>query len=333
MVDTADDDDVLPLHLGDEGQAVRDLQRRLVALGIDLDADAVGTFGDGTRSAVHEFQESRGLNGDGRCDRHTWAALVEAGFRLGDRLLYLRHPMLRGDDVAELQRGLGGLGFDAGRIDGIFGPDSERALREFQRNCGITTDGVCGPEVVAALTRLGKKVADGMEGAGMARVREQLRLRDAPRELQDRRIVVGEGGGLGALAGAVAHQLHRVGGRVFPLHHPDWSVQARQANDLGAEVFVGLEMGDEPVSVAYYATPGFESVGGRRLAEHLTGTLPTTALAATARGMRLPVLRETRMPAVLLHLGPPEAVVRSTAGIADAVCEGLRRWAEEPVDP
>ena len=73
------------------------------------------------------------------------AALVEAGYRLGDRSLYLHSPMMRGDDVADLQLRLGGLGFDAGRIDGVFGPDSARALLDFQRNTGLATDGIAGP--------------------------------------------------------------------------------------------------------------------------------------------------------------------------------------------
>ena len=37
--------------------------------------------------------------------------------------------MLRGDDVSELQRRLNALGFDAGREDGILGPETEAALR------------------------------------------------------------------------------------------------------------------------------------------------------------------------------------------------------------
>ena len=44
--------------------------------------------------------------------------------------------MLRGDDVAELQQDLGALGFDAGRVDGIFGPRTKDALEQFQRNIG-----------------------------------------------------------------------------------------------------------------------------------------------------------------------------------------------------
>ena len=71
---------------------------------------------------------------------------------LGDRLLYLRSPMLRGDDVAELQRRLGALGFDAGRVDGIFGPRTARALRRLpaQRAASPPTASA-GPTTLAAL--------------------------------------------------------------------------------------------------------------------------------------------------------------------------------------
>ena len=48
--------------------------------------------------------------------------------------------MLRGDDVAELQQRLGALGFDAGRVDGIFGAETATALEALQRNAGLPTD-------------------------------------------------------------------------------------------------------------------------------------------------------------------------------------------------
>ena len=73
--------------------------------------DLRGRFGPGTQAAVVDFQRHRGLPASGVCDTATWMALVEAGYRAGDRLLYLRSPMLRGDDVADLQRSLGALGF------------------------------------------------------------------------------------------------------------------------------------------------------------------------------------------------------------------------------
>src|SRR3982751_2539102 len=141
--------DELPLKLGSVGAAVEDLQDRLTAAGFAVH-DARGAYDASTEAAVRQFQQNRALVVDGVCGRDTFNTLFEAGFHLGDRLLCLKSPMMRGDDVLEMQRKLGALGFDAGRVDGILGPDSERALKDFQRNVGITTDGVCGPDVIAA---------------------------------------------------------------------------------------------------------------------------------------------------------------------------------------
>lgn len=100
--------------------------------------------------------------------------------------------MTRGDDVADLQRALGTLGFDAGRVDGIFGPSGDRALRDFQRNAGLTTDGVGGPRVVQALEQLGRPSSRHTNVAG---VRERERLRAQLPQLNDCRVVIGDGGG------------------------------------------------------------------------------------------------------------------------------------------
>ena len=86
---------------GEKGEAVADLQRRLARLDLPTAPDPDGFFGAGTKAAVEGFQYRRGLRVDGVCGPQTWAALVEAGLRLGDRFLYLRRPMLRGDDVAD----------------------------------------------------------------------------------------------------------------------------------------------------------------------------------------------------------------------------------------
>src|SRR5205807_2860203 len=94
------------LRTGGQGEAVRDLQARLAAAGHDCTPDEPGVFGSATEEAVRAFQGKRGLRVDGLCGAQTWAALVEAGWRLGDRLLYQASPFLRGDDVAELQRRL-----------------------------------------------------------------------------------------------------------------------------------------------------------------------------------------------------------------------------------
>ena len=98
------------LRVGDRGDAVRDLQQRLIAAGFPIAPDEIGLFGPATEGGVRAFQTRRTIRVDGVVGRETWAALVESGFELGDRLLYLRSPNLRGDDVTELQRTLNRLG-------------------------------------------------------------------------------------------------------------------------------------------------------------------------------------------------------------------------------
>jgi N-acetylmuramoyl-L-alanine amidase len=239
--------------------------------------------------------------------------------------------MLRGDDVHELQQSLGALGFDAGWVDGILGPETERALTQFQRNAGLTVDARCGPEVCAALARLGGRT----ESATVAGVRELERLRSSPPSLDARRVVVGHQGGLDALASSVSRLLQDAGAVVAVLNHPDASTQAREANAFEAELFIGLEMDAEPTCrVAFYETTGFRSVGGATLAALVASGLPeaTGLVAGTAAGLRLPVLRETRMPAVVCILGPPTVVVERSAGLAVNLVEAVRTWVAAPVE-
>ncbi len=309
---------------------MRDLQRRLAGLGAESTGKP-GVFDDATLAALTAFQLRAGLRPDGICDRHTWNALVEAGYLLGDRQLYVRTPMMRGDDVADLQRRLGALGFDSGRIDGIFGPRTALALGEFQRNSGLTPDGILGSESVAALRRLGQGRTEAFQ---VAQVRERLLLQGHVRELAGSRIALGEPGGLGALVSACTHLLRNNGAHVVVLDHPDWSVQAREANQFGAVCYVGVQLQSQPgVRAAYFQTQGFESHGGRHLAELVAREIDLGPLAPppVSEGMRLPVLRETRMPAVLCDLGPPSAVVAATATIADAISRAINRWLGEPV--
>ena len=144
---------------GDSGEPVRDIQDRLVALGYDTSPDPPGTFGQGTESAVLALQKAYRLTEDGLVGRETWRTLVDAGYSLGDRLLYYRMPMLHGDDVAELQRRLNALGFDAGDVDGIFGPETLRAVLDFQHNRLLAEDGIVGPLMVAELALMSRATA------------------------------------------------------------------------------------------------------------------------------------------------------------------------------
>lgn len=279
-----------------------------------------------TYDAVKAFQRARGLRADGVCDETTWGALVEASWRLGDRQLFLTLPNLRGDDVADLQSRLARLGFDCGRVDGILGPRTARALADFQSNCGLVADGMCGPDTIRALQRVSGHTGSG---PGVSTVRERERLRVGLGSVAHCRIVVGQFGGLSALTRFLARELRQQGSTVMPLDEPDPVAQAMAANHFSADVYVGVEAQPIPAAVAhFYKVPTFESVGGRALAERVSSELSTMPEFAGCRadGMRLPVLRETRMPAVLLSLGPTRMVADAAPAVASAMLRALDLW-------
>ncbi len=278
---------------------------------------------------MRAFQVARGLDADGVCDRQTWTAIVEAGYRLGDRLLYLRRPMQRGDDIAELQRRLGMLGFDAGRIDGIFGPTTVRALAEFQANAGLPADGIAGHESVSVLDRLTTRAGSTQ---GVSEVRERAAMRHAPTTLSGRHLAIGEPGGLEVLVRGVHRALALAGAEVVVLQHPDGSTLAAGANAAGAELYLDLAFDDERCHGAYYAATGFESAGGKRLATMLDELVPPVLgqPQGSAVGMRLAVLRETRMPAVHYAIGPPADAIPLLPDLTLAVSRAITRWCQQP---
>ena len=49
-----------------------------------------------------------------------------------------------GNEVKTLQQKLKDLGFYKGSVDGIFGSQTQTAVRNFQRSVGITADGIAG---------------------------------------------------------------------------------------------------------------------------------------------------------------------------------------------
>jgi N-acetylmuramoyl-L-alanine amidase len=306
---------------GETGHPVRDVQHRLIALGYRIDqAELEGWFGPTTLVAVRAFQELRGLPADGRVGNETWGELVEAGWRLGDRTLYLRSPSFRGDDVRDLQRRLNALGFDTGREDGIFGELTASAVQEFQRNVAHEVDGVVGLDTVRSLERL----RPTLEGPSRAVVREDETVRRMQGSLEGSVVAIDPGHGPGdpggtapdgrpehevtmRLAEALALALEHRGARPLLLRHgaedPAPSLRASRANGAAASACVSLHLGGperEPGATSYfYGTPTTHSPAGRRLAELIQSELLELGLRdAGIRPMALPILRETRMPAV-----------------------------------
>jgi N-acetylmuramoyl-L-alanine amidase len=258
-------------------------------------------------------------------------ALVEAGYRLGDRLLYRKYPMFRGDDVGDLQRRLSALGFDPGRIDAIFGDATVRAVKEFQRNSGLPVDGICGPSVLDHLDRLVQR-----DGGGdlVTPVRERLKAAErSSRSLSDLRIAIGEHGGFAPAVEAVCRVVRDAGAAAVELHDPDPSRQAVAANVAGVDCYIGLRIIPEQTTcmTAYYRGFSYESAASRRLAEILQGRLPAHIGVADGGtlGIALPILRETKMPAIEVQLGIPSIVVQRTTVLARVLVESLAAWMVE----
>ncbi len=57
----------------------------------------------------------------------------------------------RGNEVRQVQKKLKELGYYKGSVDGIYGTGTQRAVKAFQKNCGITADGIAGPKTLKFL--------------------------------------------------------------------------------------------------------------------------------------------------------------------------------------
>jgi peptidoglycan hydrolase-like protein with peptidoglycan-binding domain len=102
-----------------------------------------GIYGPTTEAGVREFQRSESITVDGIVGPQTWRALDRVKKNSGggyQRLLSVQTPYLKGEDVKRVQRAL------KVRVDGLYGPLTEQAVRNFQRREAISVDGIVGPQ-------------------------------------------------------------------------------------------------------------------------------------------------------------------------------------------
>jgi N-acetylmuramoyl-L-alanine amidase len=269
---------------------------------------------------------------DGIVGPATFRRLEEARWNLGDRIIsYTVGHMTAGDDVVALQQRLNTLGFDSGRVDGVFGPDTDRATREFQRNVGLEVDGTCGPEMWRALDRLHRTVKGGAAGA----LRSEHHHALARTGVADKVVVIDPGHG-GPDYGQVANRLaesivaddlsRRIEGRLAaigtqvlvtrPRSHDvvdviDEASRARFANDTGADLVVSLHADGEPTGRAqglatyYFGHSHDESILGARFAQLVQHEIlrATDLVDCRSHAKTWDLLRMTRMPAVRIEVG------------------------------
>ncbi|MDT0378216.1 peptidoglycan-binding protein [Streptomyces sp. DSM 42041] len=81
-----------------------------------------------------------------------------------------------GPQVSAAQHLLNTNGFDAGAVDGAFGPNTASAVRAFQQSRSLSVDGVVGPKTWTALLSAGSKptLRQGDSGAAVERLQRAL---------------------------------------------------------------------------------------------------------------------------------------------------------------
>lgn len=292
-------------HHGDRGEPVLDVQERLSSLGYDVSRDEAGLFGDGTMEAVSQFQAERGLPVDGIVGPESWREIVDAGYKLGDRMVYHRVPMMRGDDIAELQARLNSLGFDTGKVDGIFGPDTLSGLTDFQHNRGLAEDGISGG-IVAAELRLVDRAA---QKPGREAVRERQWLSLLPSSISGQRIYLdpecrddAEATATWVSASAARSAIQLLGGLPSLSRSIDTTppsrLRAQRANRVDADMVVGFSVPQDGAEGVYY----FSSEHSRSEAGLAIATAMADRFDVPMAGRTMPILKETRAPAVLVSV-------------------------------
>lgn len=351
------------LGRGSRGPAVADVRARLATLserhlpdksglsGPDVEPEV---FDEALERAVRAFQQRQGLIVDGVVGVETFSALDGARWALGDRILLHRPGHLQhGEDVAALQERLNTLGFAAGRVDGRFGPVTERAVRAFQVSYGLPGDGSVGPETLRAFEDLQRSVSGGSATV----LRERERVRRSGHSLSGRTVVLDPGHG-GENPGAQAHGLveadvvmdlaRRIEGRLSAIgvsvvytrtEHtcPSEEERATLANRTGADVVMSLHCDShDQANASGVATFFFGRERGAAwsaVGEHFADLLLREIVARTglancrSHGRSWTLLQRTTMPTVRIEAGylthPADAALLADPAFRDTVAEAI----------
>ncbi len=296
---------------------------------------------DLTESQIRTFQQARGLNVTGLVDGVTARALEEARWKLGDRSLNLQEPpLMRGDDVAALQSRLTEMGFDCGRVDGIYGARTELAVKDFQKSVGATIDGKCGPATIIALIRLTKIVSGGAPAA----LRESATQKTRGPALANKTIVLNPDGDdqlVYDVAVRTEGRLLALGASVFltrgSTNNPSETERISFTNSSNADLMISLHEdiykneNAHGAATYFYGSDahGVHSIVGERFASLVQREICARTDFANCRthAMTWDLLRLTKAPAVRIDLGyksnPGDIARMSRPDFRDVIAEAL----------
>jgi peptidoglycan hydrolase-like protein with peptidoglycan-binding domain len=135
--------------------AVRAVQQNLHDLG-SYAGPVDGQWGPDSQQALVRFQESHGLQPTGQLNQGTLVSLgLDQGAVLGiappPLHPYQTTPGLNAAAIRNIEDRLKTFGYYNGAVDGLWGPNIEGAVRDFQEGRGLQPSGQVTPATVAAL--------------------------------------------------------------------------------------------------------------------------------------------------------------------------------------
>ena len=122
---------------------------------------------DPTGGATH-YWAPRGMKG-GKDPSWAESETVAGRLKLGNHIFLPRRSVSTPgytssrEGVQRLQTQLKGMGFDPGKVDGVMGPRTKAAIKEFQTQNGLVADGVVGPRTAAVLSTMGSTGVSGSQ--------------------------------------------------------------------------------------------------------------------------------------------------------------------------
>lgn len=329
------------LKPGDRGELVTGVTTTLHRLGFL--SEVSDHFDTQVSEAIRAFQQARGLSVSGLIDSPTEKALEEARWKLGDRSLRIQQPNMRGDDVANLQSRLVEMGFNPGRVDGIYGPVTESAVKEFQKSVGTKIDGVCGPGTVISLMRLMRTVT----GGAPSELRAQADRAKRGPALADKVVVLDPSprSEISLLSFDLAQKIE---GRLIALgvsvslsrgasSAPSEAERINFANSVNADLVISIGIDNykndkaHGVSTYFYGSDqhGIHSLVGERFATLVQREICARTDLANNRthAKTWDLLRLTKSPTIRIELGyitnPKDAARLNDSTFRDTVAEGI----------